>query len=321
MLNADGTVYGRFGTRSHRTEWYGDVSLPGLAKALQGALDLHADYPNNRSLLAGKRGDAPEVASPELYPSLKDKYTDSLNYEGEVARSCIHCHQIGEAQREFYWSQKRPIPERILFPYPHPKSLGLTLDPKERATVQSISSDSPAEASGLQAGDKILLLGGQPPLSIADVQWVLHQTDEKGGSIPMVVQRDGSELNLSLDLEPGWRQAGDISWRVTMWSLRRMVLGGMVLETEPSTSDDHDAAEEAVAIRVKRMGQNGPHGAAKRAGFQEGDLLVSYDGHDEFGSEAEVINYAINHHVIGDMVSAVVRRGEEEVSLQLPMQP
>jgi S1-C subfamily serine protease len=187
--------------------------------------------------------------------------------------------------------------------------------------VQSISSDSPAEASGLQAGDKILLLGGQPPLSIADVQWVLHQTDEKGGSIPMVVQRDGSELNLSLDLEPGWRQAGDISWRVTMWSLRRMVLGGMVLETEPSTSDDHDAAEEAVAIRVKRMGQNGPHGAAKRAGFQEGDLLVSYDGHDEFGSEAEVINYAINHHVIGVMVSAFVRRGEEEVSLQLPMQP
>ena len=31
LLNADGTIYGRFGTRSHRTEWVGDVSLPGLA--------------------------------------------------------------------------------------------------------------------------------------------------------------------------------------------------------------------------------------------------------------------------------------------------
>ncbi len=37
MLNADGTIYGRFGTRSHRTDWFGDVSLKGLAAALQGA--------------------------------------------------------------------------------------------------------------------------------------------------------------------------------------------------------------------------------------------------------------------------------------------
>jgi len=43
MLNADRTIYGRFGTRSHRTEWIGDVSLKGLAKALEGALELHAD--------------------------------------------------------------------------------------------------------------------------------------------------------------------------------------------------------------------------------------------------------------------------------------
>ncbi len=157
MLNADGTVYGRFGTRSHRTEWYGDVSLPGLAKALQGALDLHADYPNNRSLVEGKRGGKPEVASPEQYPSLKDKFTDALNYEGDVAKSCIHCHQIGDAQRQYYWSQKLPIPQKVLFPYPHPKSIGLILDPKERATVTSVTAGSPAESSGLREGDKILL--------------------------------------------------------------------------------------------------------------------------------------------------------------------
>ncbi len=36
MLNADGTIYGRFGTRSHRTEWLEDVSLAGMAKALKG---------------------------------------------------------------------------------------------------------------------------------------------------------------------------------------------------------------------------------------------------------------------------------------------
>src|SRR5262249_49421857 len=64
LLNADGTIYGRFGTRSHRTNWLGDVSLEGLARALQGGLDLHAGYPKNKDALAGKRGPAPAFPLP-----------------------------------------------------------------------------------------------------------------------------------------------------------------------------------------------------------------------------------------------------------------
>ncbi len=322
MLNADGTVYGRFGTRSDRTEWYGDVSLPGLAKALQGALDLHADYPNNRSLVAGKRGGTPEVSSPEKYPSLRDKFTDQLNYDGEVAKSCIHCHQIGDAQRQYYWSQKLPIPQRVLFPYPHPKSIGLILDPKQRATVQAITSGSVAESSGLRIGDKILRFGGQPPLSFADIQWVLHQTDEAGGVIAMLVERDEEEMTLWLELPAGWRQAGDLSWRATSWPLRRMVTGGMVLETLDDTArHEQSIADGKMALRVKSVGQYGPHAAAKKAGFQKGDLLISYDGHDDLLSETQLLNHAISHRVQGDQVTAIVRRGERELSLQLPIQP
>src|SRR5256885_5900547 len=79
LLNADGTVYGRFGTRSHRTSWSDDVSIEGLAKALQGALDLHANYPANKAVLAGKRGPAPEVPTPEQFPTLKARYTAKLD--------------------------------------------------------------------------------------------------------------------------------------------------------------------------------------------------------------------------------------------------
>lgn len=108
LLNADGTIYGRFGTRSHRTEWYADVSLEGLAQALQGALELHAEYPANREALAGKRGKPMEVASPEKYPLLRDRYTDALDYEGNVVKSCIHCHQIGDAQLSGNTDRTRP---------------------------------------------------------------------------------------------------------------------------------------------------------------------------------------------------------------------
>src|SRR6266545_1416368 len=151
FLNADGTVYGRFGTRSHRTNWVGDVSLDGLAKAMEGALALHAEYPKNKETLAAKIGPKPLFSVPEKFPSL-GKYKSGLDYQGNVVQSCIHCHQVGDAIKTAYRAKKEPMPEDVLFPYPHPKALGLILDPKERATVKAVEKDSVAEKSGLKAG-------------------------------------------------------------------------------------------------------------------------------------------------------------------------
>src|SRR5262249_25892972 len=155
------------------TYWSDDVSVEGLVQALAGGLELHKDYPNNKAALAGRRGPAPDVAAPELFPSLKGKYTSTLNYEAKVVGSCIHCHQIGDAQRQAQREKNEPFPEQLLFPYPHPKALGLILDPRTRATVRQVEKDSLAEKAGFEAGDRIVKLEGQPLLSIADVQWIL----------------------------------------------------------------------------------------------------------------------------------------------------
>lgn len=321
MLNADGTIYGRFGTRSHRTDWLQDVSLEGLAKALQGALELHRNYPSNKSSLEGKRGGKPEVASPEKYPTLRDKFTDSLNYEGNVAKSCIHCHQIGEAQRAFYWSANKPIPEKVLFPYPHPKSLGLILDPEERATVKEIKPDSVAQRSGLQPGDRIVSIDGQPPLSMADVQWVLHQTDPDGGEIPLAIDRQGDSLRLSLRLAKGWRQAGDLSWRVTSWSLGRMVAGGMRLQALGSEQRKKlGIPDGSMALNATHVGQYGAHAAAKRAGLRKGDVLIEYDGRSDLMEEKDVVHYAINQRRPGEQVDIAVLRDGRKLQFQLPIQ-
>ena len=61
FLAADKTIYGRFGTRSHRTEWYGDVSLKGLAKALQRVLEMHEQHDEIKASLAGKSGKPPRI--------------------------------------------------------------------------------------------------------------------------------------------------------------------------------------------------------------------------------------------------------------------
>jgi hypothetical protein len=212
FLNADGTVYGRFGTRSHRTNWVGDVSIDGLAKALQGALDLHAEYPANKDMLAAKIGPKPLYPVPEKFPSL-GKYAAELDYKGNVVQSCIHCHQVGDAIKVEYRKKGEPMPEQVLFPYPHPKSQGLILDPKESATVQKIAPGSPADKAGLKAGDRIKALNGQPLLSIADVQWVLHHASADGATLKAEVVRDGKPVSVALTLPKGWRQADDISWR------------------------------------------------------------------------------------------------------------
>lgn len=321
FLNADRTIYGRFGTRSHRTEWVGDVSLDGLAKALQGALDLHRSHDAVKASLSGKTGPPMEVASPEKYPALKNKFTDKLNYKGDVVKSCIHCHQIGDAQREYYWTAGRPIPEKVLFPFPHPNVVGLTMDPREMATVKEVTPSSFADVAGLEAGDQILAFDGQPMLSVADVQWVLHGISPDGGSVAMTVMRGQEKRELTLRVNRDWRKAGDLSWRVTSWGLRRIAAGGMVLEeADEGQRRNSRVAGDGMALFVKRVGKYGPHGTAKRVGLREGDIIVSFDGKQDLMTEQQLHTYVVTHSRPGRKAEVVVKRGLRRMSFQLPMQ-
>ena len=317
LRNADGTVYGRFGTRSHRTNWVGDVSLDGLAKALEGALALHAEYPKNKELLATKRGPAPLFPVPEKFPSL-GKYGPELDYKGNVMQSCIHCHQVGDAIKTAYRAKKEPLPEEVLFPYPHPKSQGLILDPKEKATVQKVEKDSAAEKAGFKPGDQIKSLNGQPLLSIADVQWVLHHTPAAGASLKAEVVRDGKPASVTFALPKNWRQADDISWRSSTWGLRRMGTGGMLLET----IEERPAGvpKDGMALRAKHVGQFGPHAAAKGAGFLVGDVIVSFDGKTDLLRETDLLAHALRTRKAGDKVPVTIVRGGKTMEMLLPQQ-
>lgn len=320
MLNADKTIYGRFGTRSHRTEWIGDVSLEGMARALEGGLALHTKYPANKDALTGKRGKPLEFDTPEKYPSLRDEYTDRLNYTGDVVKSCIHCHQIGDARREYYWHQSQPIPEKLLFPYPHPKSIGLVLDPEQRATVKSIVAGSPADSAGLQNGDVILKMSGQPLLSMADVQWVLHHVPAEGGRVEMSIQRDGQMIDAVLKPENGWRRQSDISWRVAVWGMRRIATGGLRLE--PLSDDNRKARgiEGPMALEATGIGRWGPHAAAKEAGFQKGDVLIEFDGRGDLEGESDLFAHVNSHCKAGESVDVKLLRDQRVLSLRLPIQ-
>jgi serine protease Do len=312
FMNADRTIYGRFGSRSHHDKPEKDISIDGLRAALAASLELHRNYPGNKQALAGKQPKVVTVKSPEAYPSLVGKYQPTLDYEGALVRSCLHCHQVREAERVSYRSNRQPIPDEVLFPYPTPDAIGLALDPKEKGRVQHVASGSAAASARFAAGDEILSFDGQPILSIADVQWVLHNASQPA-RIVAVVRRQTQTRTLAIELGPQWRQRADISWRATTWDLRKMAAGGLVLKEAPEP-------RQGVGLRVDYVGQYNEHAAAKKAGFQKGDVIVTADGQSTPMTEGEFLRYMLRNKLPGARVPVSVSRSDQKVDLQLPMQ-
>jgi hypothetical protein len=318
FLNADKTVYGRFGTRSARQEEE-DMTMTGLRKAMLGALELHAHYPANREKLAGKQPKAAQYRVPEELPPLAGKYTDKLNYEGAVVASCIHCHQIIDSQRELSRERDKAMPEQLLFPYPLPDVLGLRMNPDEPATIAKVAPQSIAEKSGLKAQDQIIALVGQPLLSTADLQWVLHHTPAQA-QLTANVRRGDKSLDVTIDLPRDWRSHSDISFRASSWELRRMASGGLLLaDLGDEQRKERNLPHDSLALFVKHVGEYGAHAVAKQAGFQKGDVIVAVNGKRDRLSESQFLAHTLAVRP-GTRITATVLRDGKERDLKLLMQ-
>ena len=312
FMNADRTIYGRFGSRSHQQNAEKDISIDGFRHALAGSLDLHRKYPQNKQSLAGKQPKPVKVTAPEQYPSLAGKYKPTLDYEGAVVKSCLHCHQVREAERTMYRTQRKAIPDEVLLPYPMPEVAGLSIDPKSKARVRVVSAGSAAAKAGFIANDEILELNGQPMLSTADIQWVLQHTPAPG-RVAAMIQRGGDRKSLTLELPADWRQRNDISWRATTWDLRKMATGGLVLKEAPEP-------KQGLGLVVDYVGQYDEHAAGKKAGFKKGDVFLSADGESKTMTESQFLRYMLQSKMVGEKVPIRVRRAGEQLELQLPMQ-
>ena len=105
FMNADKTIYGRYGTRSSIEDAESHMSLDGLVAALDGALTLHKGYPDNKAFLTGKQAAPTNYKTPNDFPSLRGKFGYELDYGEKVVQSCLHCHQMIEAERLVYRNQ------------------------------------------------------------------------------------------------------------------------------------------------------------------------------------------------------------------------
>lgn len=320
FLNADRAIYGRYGTRSDQKEAERDISLEGFAKAMEAALALHEIYPANQAALAGKTGPRPAYATPEKFPALAGNYSPTLNNKGtEIVKSCIHCHQIREAERKVPRSAGRPLPDDLLYPWPMPDVVGLIMDPKEMAKVTRVVPGSQAARDGFQNGDEILTLAGQPLISTADLQWVLHSAKDPV-RLPAEVRRGGRTVNLQLNLAAGWRKASDIAWRVTSWDLRRSAFGGMKMDVmNDSQLRQRGLPANSLGLEIKHVGQYGEHARAKQAGFRKDDILIAVEGKTAPMNESQLLAYLIAKPP-GAKIPVTVLRGNQRLQMQIPTQ-
>lgn len=309
FFNADGTVYGRYGSWKHQKNSQ-ESATEGLKKAMIAALDLHQGYPANKTALAGKQPGETPFKTPVEIPQLAEKYKANLDWEGKVVQSCVHCHMIGAALQTWHRQQRKPLPENLIYPFPEPETIGLTLASEAIAQVEAVAAGSLAEKAGLKVGDQITSFAGQPLIAIADVSWALHRSPNET-SLDCVVNRDGSSQTLTLSLPNGWRRKSDVTRRAAVWPERGMALGGLRLEP-------HEG--EGIGLKVKGVGQYGMHAAAKKAGFKEGDVLLAFGHVTTRISEGELLGQLLEQHYPGDQVKVTVLRNGEQKELTLPMQ-
>lgn len=319
FFNADGTLYGRYGSWSHQKD-PAEKTTAGYKRSLEAALAIHTAYPVNKAVLAGKQGGPTPFATPVEIPLLAGRYKRDLDWEGKLVGSCVHCHQIGDAYRAFYRDQGKPLPSELIYPMPMPETVGVTLEPDEIAKVKSVVSGSIAAQAGVQAGDEFTLVGGQLLLSIADFAWALHRVGDPA-TLEAKIKRGSKEVVLTLSLPAGWRAKSDISRRVGTWPMRGMATGGMVLvDLSDEERTARGLAKDRLGLFVKGLGQYGKHAAAKNAGFQKDDVLVEIHGQSARVTEGELIGQFLQQTKPGDKIKTVVLRGDKRIELLLPMQ-
>lgn len=313
FINADGTVYARYGTQSAAgADAYNSVE--GLKATMERVLELHTEYPNNAKELAGKLGSKKPYKTAMDMPGLPGA---AAKLKGQTTRrNCIHCHMLHDAEHDFARQQKK-FDREILWRYPLPENIGITVNAKDGRTISKL--DDAIAKRGMKVGDKITHVNGQAITSIADIQWVLHSLPNEKTTVRVATATNGAApVTHEVTTGSNWKKT-DVSWRGSMFSFspRTYVWCPPLPEAKRERlglNDDQNALE----VRWINTGKAGGQ-AARKAGLQQGDVVLEVDGKPVPNTDAKLQTFIKLNYQAGNVVPlTVLRRGKRlEVSLRL----
>jgi len=314
FMNADGTIYSRYGTQSEAgADAYNSVE--SLEKTMRRVLTLHANATNYKKYLAGKRGKPKPYKSAMEMPGLekKEEYRKTTQ-----VNNCIHCHNIHDAENHQLHLEGRMTNDK-LWRYPLPNNIGLEIDPKDGLKISRVIKGSPAETSGLRAGQSIAYMNDQLILSIADIQWVLHHLPNTTTQIRIRPWNSGRDHILTTRI--GWKRT-DISWRGSLWNLHPRLRVYMP-PAKPNELKKLNLPAGHHALKVQWINNASAEGqAALKAGLKLNDFIIAMAGkpfgkaidHDNFNAQVK-LNYKS-----GQKLPLTLMRNGKRIEFQWPLQ-
>jgi hypothetical protein len=297
-MNADETVYGRYGGRDADSP-DSRLSLRGLHYAMVRALEAHRHRPG-----PPRREQAGPASTVDQYPAARRR----------PAGSCIHCHQVYDFRRQALQAEGRWRRDDV-WVCPPPENVGMTLEIDQGDRIRSVVPNSAAHRAGLAAGDRLVSLNAIAVASFADAQYALQRAPAQG-TIPVTWERRGQSWQGRLSLAMGWRET-DVSWR---WSLRGLEPSPWVQgeDLSPAQKRRLGLAENQLAF------SQGPFVStpARQAGIQSGDVIIGIDGQYPKMSARQFLAFVRLHYQVGDRVTYhLLRAGQRlDVSLELARQ-
>lgn len=287
FMDAKERVYARYGGRdAHGAD--NRQSLDGLRYTMQSVATMHERETKEY---------APKVEGPPVHireiPG------------GGGGGKCLHCHQVKEKLNRSLvaaGASKRDL----VYRYPLPENLGLRLEVNRGNVIEKVSADSAAAKAGLKPGDVIERLGATPIHSFGDATFALDKAP-RTGELSIRFLRGQETLTAKLSLTEGWRKT-DIRWRP---SLRRLV------PSMPLSGDDLTAAErKSLGLTGKQLAfRQSPQlrTAAKKAGFEAGDIITDVDGRKLQLSPSELRHFVEREYLVGDTVRiSILRNGKTQ---------
>jgi len=180
----------------------------------------------------------------------------------------------------------------------HPGLLGVSLggdkEDADRARIAECRINSPAAKGGLEAGDVIVELDGKPIAKIADAKHELNRR-YAGDKVRVVVQRGDERVERDLEL-------------VAKIDPYEQPLLGLLPLRGPT------APGGGVPVRYVF-----PASGAAAAGLQQGDVVTAIDRQPV--ADAQALRVALADHTPGETVQLGVRRGAEQLTLDVRLTP
>jgi len=305
LMDANGTTYSRFGSNDHKSD-ASRMSIAGLKRAMRGALAMH-------------RGGWKPISPINQPPRHKEPFTlsDIPAYANSKAagQACARCHYASNYRFAQLRDEAKFFKE-MLFQYPFPENIGVTLDVDANNFVKTVLAASPAQKAGVRPGDLIVQANDAAVLTSADLQAVLQDIPDPG-EVSLVVERQGKQQPaMRLELPRDWRKS-DISWRPSQEGIPPSL--GLWAETlNVSQKEQRGLAVDKLALRVSFFFL-GPQWAQSRGALKMGDIILDADNEQLPAMNTRQFHayFRLNFNV-GDRVTLTVLRGGQKMEIKVP---